>query len=171
MVIVTPTGVVNMASDPVGCRIHGVACFGLTCKEDTMFFRSGFNYDRDAASEASGLKCLDKSLTVQAEKDDADINVIMKRFGITGALPVHQRVPLAEGFYEGFDYQESLNIVRAGQAAFNAQPAEVRDKFKNDPALFLEFFTDPKNSEEAVKLGLATAKKVEEPAAPIVDKK
>lgn len=123
-----------------------------------MFWRSGFNYDVDAASLESGLECKDKSLTVQDQKDDADINVILKRFGITGALPVHERVPLAEGFYGEFDYRASLDVIRAGNAAFDAQPADVRNRFNNDPALFLEFFADPKNSEEAVKLGLATAK-------------
>lgn len=123
-----------------------------------MEWRSGYNYDRDAVSEETGLKCEDKSLAVQDQKDDADINVIMKRFGITGALPVHQRVPLDEGFYGNFDFRESLEIVRAGEAAFNAQPADVRNRFRNNPALFLEFFGDPANTEEAVKLGLAKAR-------------
>lgn len=123
-----------------------------------MEWRSGYNYDRDAVSVETGLKCEDKSLTVQDQKDDADINVIVKRFGITGALPVHMRIPLDPGFYGEFDFRASLDIVRAGEAAFAAQPAEVRNRFQNDPALFLEFFGDPKNSEEAVKLGLAKAR-------------
>lgn len=130
---------------------------------EAIVWRSGFNYDREAASKESGVLCEDKSLAIQSAREDADINVIMKRFGITGALPVHQRIPLADGFYGEFDYQKSLNIVRAGEAAFNAQPADVRDRFKNDPALFLEFFSKPENTDEAVKLGLAVKKEPEAP--------
>lgn len=134
-----------------------------------MFFRSGYNYDRDEASLESGLKCEDKSLTVQSEKDDADINVIMKRAGITGAIPVHERVPLAEGFYGEFNLREAMDIVKAGHDAFMAQPADVRSRFGNDPVAFVEFFGKKENTEEAIKLGLATAKPepVVAPAKPV----
>lgn len=135
------------------------------------FFRSGFNYDRDAVSRETGLKCLDKSRASQADKDDADINVIVKRFGITGALPVSQRTPLPEGFYEEFDFRQSLDIVIAGEKVFNDQPADIRARFDNDPAKFLDFFTDPKNTDEAVKLGLAVPKPKAEDVVAVTEPK
>ena len=38
---------------------------------------------------------------------------------------------------------------------FAAMPAEVRDRFQNDPGRFLEFANDASNYEEALKMGLA----------------
>ena len=41
------------------------------------------------------------------------------------------------------------------EEAFNAMPAEVRDRFQNDPGRFLEFANDASNYDEALKMGLA----------------
>ena len=41
------------------------------------------------------------------------------------------------------------------QKAFDALPAELRERFENDPGKFVEFCLDPKNKDEAVELGLA----------------
>ena len=48
-----------------------------------------------------------------------------------------------------------MNVIRAAEEAFNAMPAEVRDRFGNDPGRFLEFANDVSNYEEALKMGLA----------------
>ena len=48
-----------------------------------------------------------------------------------------------------------MNVIRAAEEAFNAMPAEVRDRFQNDPGRFLEFANDASNYEEALKMGLA----------------
>ena len=40
-------------------------------KVEIPFLRTPFNYDRDLASEESGLKCEDPSLTQQQFKDEA----------------------------------------------------------------------------------------------------
>ena len=53
------------------------------------------------------------------------------------------------------DFQSSMNVIRAAEEAFNAMPAEVRDRFQNDPGRFLEFANDASNYEEALKMGLA----------------
>ena len=58
-------------------------------------------------------------------------------------------------FEETFDFQSSMNVIRAAEEAFNAMPAEVRDRFQNDPGRFLEFANDASNYEEALKMGLA----------------
>lgn len=118
--------------------------------------RSPGSYDADAESLRTGVDDGGlPSLTVQDQREDADINVILKRFGITGELPTTSRVPL-EGIDvdEVLDYRQCLDRVKQANAAFAAQPANVRNRFDNDPAKFVDFFMDDANREEAEKLGL-----------------
>lgn len=127
------------------------------------FVRSAFNYDTDVASERTGLLCEDGSLTVQSEKEDADINTIVRRFGLTGQLPTNVRVPVEADFTEVFDFQSAMNAIRAAQESFMAMPADVRFRFNNDPERFVAFCTEERdgalvNLDEMRKLGLAVPK-------------
>ena len=70
-------------------------------------------------------------------------------------MPENVRVPQYVDFEETFDFHSSMNVIRAAEEAFNAMPAEVRDRFQNDPGRFLEFANDASNYEEALKMGLA----------------
>jgi len=125
---------------------------------DAPFLRSGFNYDRSVASNASGLKCEDVSLARQSEAQDADINEIVRRFGITGQLPSNVRVPSFGDFSGITSFHEAMNVVAEAQEAFMLMPAEVRSRFKNDPEQFLDFVYDEDNRAEAEKLGLVLPK-------------
>ena len=64
-------------------------------------------------------------------------------------------MPQYVDFEEAFDFHSSMNVIRAAEEAFNAMPAEVRDRFQNDPGRFLEFANDASNYDEALKMGLA----------------
>lgn len=123
------------------------------------FVRSAYNYDMDAASEASGLCCMDETLTQQSFKEECDINTIVRNFGVTGQLPegVHA-MPLPSDFQETMDYRESLHVIMEADKAFHAYPAELRARFMNDPARFIEFVNNPDNAEEARKWGLLREK-------------
>ncbi len=94
------------------------------------------------------------SLAIQSAKDDADINVMMKRFGITGQIPQVPVPPTPKDFESVFDFQSAMNVILAGQKSFMALNADVRARFNNDPARFLEFIK-PENAEELVRMGLA----------------
>lgn len=57
-----------------------------------MFVRSAYNYDRRAASRRTATDC---SIvpegdvvepTIQSAKDECDINVLVRRFGVTGVI-------------------------------------------------------------------------------------
>lgn len=124
------------------------------------FVRSPYNYDVDEASNASGLKCEDKSRTQQHFKEECDINTIVERFGLTGEVPSGVAVPMQGDFTEVYDFQSAMDVVIGARQAFEQMPANVRKRFGNDPALFMEFVHDPENVEEAKKLGLLV--KVEE---------
>lgn len=123
----------------------------------TPFFRTPYNYDRDAASIEAGLACLDPSLTQQQFVDDADINTIVARFGLTGQMPENLRFPEYGDFTGINNLQDALNVGRAAQEQFMLIPPEVRAEFNNDPAVFLDAVHDERNLPRLRELGLAKA--------------
>lgn len=129
-------------------------------KVEIPFLRTPFNYDRDLASEESGLKCLDDSLTQQQFKDEADINVIVDRFMKSGVMPTPATMPQYMDIEGNYDYQTAMNYVRAADENFMRMDAKVRARFNNSPQEFLEFFANPENTEEAIRLGLAVPQAV-----------
>ena len=119
-----------------------------------MTLRTIGNYDGDKESRRTGLECKDPSKTVQADLEDADINMILKNFGVTGKLPQNVRQPMYGDFTGIDDYRSAIEAVRLAEESFNAMPAEVRAEFRNDPQLFLEFCETPGNEAELRRLGL-----------------
>jgi len=121
-----------------------------------VFCRSPYNYDTNKVSDETGLKCEDPSLTQQQFAEEADINTIVDRFMRTGVMPEGVGVPSYQDYDGVFDFQTAQNAIRSAQENFFKMPAEVRARFQHSPQVFLEFFNDPANQEEAIKLGLAT---------------
>lgn len=111
-------------------------------------------FDPDEHSDRFGTRCEDVSLARQSEREDADINTIIRRFGLTGQMPKDQR-PLMYGDFTGItDFESALAAVVDAQELFMTMPAEVRSRFRNDPQEFLLFCSDEKNRDEMKKLGL-----------------
>lgn len=129
-------------------------------KPEKVFVRTPYNHDRRAASLATALFCKDDSLASQSSKDESDINVIVRRFGVTGQMPRGVRLPTYGDFSQTFDYGSALRAIRSADAAFMRLPAEVRDRFGNDPARFVGFCSDVKNLPELREMGLANEEKV-----------
>lgn len=107
--------------------------------------------------ELSALICEDESLTDQQFVQDADLNVIVKRMGLQNAdLPAPAVDPR---FYGDFSeapttLADAIAIVDAARDRFLDLPAELRNRFQNDPVNLWSFVNDPRNLREAVKLGL-----------------
>lgn len=110
--------------------------------------------DFSAASDDTGLMCLDPSLAIQSARDETDINTIVKRFGLSGKLPENVVAPSYGDFTEVVDFQTAMNAIVDAERAFMLMPADVRRRFGNDPQLFVEFCSDDQNLEEMKKLGL-----------------
>lgn len=95
------------------------------------------------------------SLTDQHFKDLTDVNVLMKKYDSARSLAAD--FP-AKGFYadisEVGDYHQSLQKVLDANAAFMQLDPNVRARFNNDPGALLDFMSDSKNQDEAVKLGI-----------------
>lgn len=115
-------------------------------------------------SESHGLKCPEPTRAVQDHKEDADINTIVRNFGVTGKLPDVVRVP-SYGDFDGIsDFREAVEAVRAAEESFLLLPSDLRARLDHDPQRFLEYVQDPRNLEEMRKLGLAVVAPAE--AAP-----
>lgn len=132
-------------------------------KVQAVFLRTPYNYDRDAASEESGLSCGDPSRAAQSMAEEADINTIVKRFGLTGKLPENVRMPQYGDFTGIGTYQEALNAVIAADDAFMKMPANIRERFHNNPAAFVDFCFKEENRAEAQKMGLVAPRATPEP--------
>lgn len=120
-----------------------------------MFVRNPYNYDRHEASRESGLACKGVSKTQQHQKDDADINVIVKRFGVTGLLPQVQKLPTFQNFEGIFDFQSAQNAIVEANRSFMQVPAAIRARFNNSPQEFVAFCMNKDNIEELRQMGLA----------------
>lgn len=117
------------------------------------FFKTAYNYDTNAASNESGLVCLEPTSAQQHFKDECDINYILKNFGIE-ALATNPLTPRYGDFSDVVDYHSALNSVIAAESEFMALPANIRTRFDNDPAKLIDFMENPANRQEAESLGL-----------------
>lgn len=122
-----------------------------------MNFRQQYDSARDEIEQAAtNITCLDASMTQQHHTEDADLNVIAKRYGLTdGAIPPQAMDPRFFGdFTSVVHLQDALNQTRQATDAFNALPAHIRKRFNNSPIDLWEFVNDDANLDEAMKLGL-----------------
>ncbi|AXH75967.1 MAG: internal scaffolding protein [Microviridae sp.] len=92
--------------------------------------------------------------TKQEFKNECDINTIMARFDKTGVLAFTNRFQPQYGDATGIEFQNSMEIISSGRSMFNELPSGIRARFKNDPALFLDFVHDERNVEEMREMGL-----------------
>lgn len=97
----------------------------------------------------------DKGFTVQASRDDADINKILARFQKTGQLPpTFNGEPFYGDVSEIGDLQDCLIKVQQANELFMQYPAELRERFDNDPVKLVDFLGNEDNRLEAEELGL-----------------
>jgi len=133
----------------------------MVIKMKTPFLRTAYNYDTNAASNESGVRCEDASLAQQHFRDECDINNILRQFNITGLLPETPLSPRYGDFTGIVDYHTALNAVIAAEDGFMELPADLRARFLNDPENLINFLNDESNKDEAIKLGLIDPKLIE----------
>lgn len=107
------------------------------------------------------------SPTKQYPKDECDINNILKQYSKTGIITHINR---NSGSYldlpSSVELQEAYELASRAEMAFADLPAKVRERFRNNPQLFLAAFNDPKMADELRELGLLNPlPPSEEPAA------
>lgn len=89
---------------------------------------------------------------------EADMNNIIRKYKKTGILSdplvASERRGIFADVSGSLSYQEMSNRVIAVQGLFDSLPADVRDRFRNDPASFVDFVSDEANKDEVRKLGI-----------------
>lgn len=131
-------------------------------------YRSQNDVERDELEgERVELDCGTDTVTQQQFSLDADINELVRRFGITGKMPEPVLDPSYYGDVDSIsDLRSALDVVRDASQRFGALPAAVRKRFHDDPAELFAFLDDGSNRVEAVKLGLLVERREPEPEAP-----
>jgi len=105
-----------------------------------------------------GFETTGDSLTQQSHAAAADVRNIIKQYDRTGLIAnVNKGIAQYGDYSEINEYAEALNMVREANESFATIPSHIREQFNNNAGLFFEFVTDPKNSEEMIKMGLAKA--------------
>ena len=107
--------------------------------------------------------------TQQHQKDECDINLIIKRHTPEQiALMAIQN----EGQYgdaTSIDYHAAQNIIANANTMFNDLPSEIRNQFDNDPALFLDFTSNEANYAEMRKMGIMSPEVITSSSESIVN--
>lgn len=125
----------------------------------------------DTYKEKQGIIFKEPTMTIQSEKDNCDINVIMNRYATCGT-PLPYRTDGVQPVYadvsELGDYMENFQRCKQAEELFNALPSALRKELDNNPANLIPFIQDEKNKERCYEYGLLNKPVVEAPQAPVV---
>jgi phage internal scaffolding protein len=117
-----------------------------------------YDVDGNQLGIDQGGHVFEESKTEQSHKTEVDINNIVKRAG-AGEL-VAKVNALQNWTYDDVtnnDFQEAMNAIIKARDTFSAVPSQIRKRFDNDPAAFMDFVRNPDNKQELVEMGLAAA--------------
>lgn len=113
----------------------------------------------DDREEFPGEVFEEPTLTQQHFFKETNINEILSRYSVTGVLPVNSQ----DAWYADISdipqsYQAALEVSKAAQEHFLQLPAKVRAFFENDVSSYIDFVTNPSESDIVVgaDLGLWT---------------
>lgn len=125
----------------------------------------------DTYEEKQGIIFKEPTMTVQSEKDNCDINVIMNRYATCGT-PLPYRTDGVQPVYadvsELGDYMENYQRCKQAEEMFYNLPSALRKELDNNPANLLPFIQDEKNKERCYEYGLLNKPAVEAPQTPVV---
>lgn len=124
--------------------------------------------DDKRARDKTCVREFDASRTQQGQTADCDINVLVRRFGIDkDPVPLGLLDPSQFGeFDDSMSLQDALGVVKHAQDLFARLAPELRARFNNQPGLMWAFVNDPRNAEEAVRMGLLRARMAQDARSP-----
>lgn len=94
------------------------------------------------------------SLTRQSEAKQTDINVIMAKYQKTGVLPPMNRAAFFADVSKVTSFDDAVAVVHGIEDTFMELAPEIRKRFDNDPAKFIDFTNKAENKDEMVEMGL-----------------
>lgn len=110
------------------------------------YFRRGIT-DPKAHSAQFRVDPGTESFVQQQFANEVDINTIVRRFGLTKALPAGVTPGMYGDFTGIHDYQSALELLERVDEGFMRLPAELRDRFQNDPARLVSYVDGLSESE------------------------
>ncbi|QCQ84918.1 internal scaffolding protein [Blackfly microvirus SF02] len=131
---------------------------GVIYKTFQAFFKTPYNHDTDAESNRTGQANNEPTKTQQHLRDETDINLIVKAYGITGQLPLVNKPPLYGDYTNVLSYEDAQNLIAEANAEFFKLPAEIRSQFQNDPGRWtaeVQQATDNNDDRRLRDIGLA----------------
>lgn len=115
-------------------------------------------YTGELVNPHTGQVTKPPSMTKQEFVKECDVNNVIKSYSpraMAAMIAENAAKARYEDLPDNLDFQASIELVRSAEASFMTLPAKIRDRFGQDPVQFLAFLSDPKNLDEARKLGLA----------------
>lgn len=109
----------------------------------------------------------DPGKTEQSHKAEVDINAIIKKHGIDMIAKTSKVIQLKYDDNPDNDFQETMNMLIKANQSFESLPSQIRRRFANDPAQFMDFVHNKDNQEEMYNMGLADRPEPEEESNPI----
>lgn len=113
---------------------------------------------RDNGSTRLRLITPEPTRAKQSFKTECDINHIVNMYKKKGVITHLNPAEPRYGFAPSIDLQTALTITAESIQAFESMPAEVRNRFSNDPVKFVAFLEDPDNEAELRKMRLLPPK-------------
>ena len=92
--------------------------------------------------------------TQQHQKDECDINLIIKRHTPEQIALMATQNEGQYGDATSIDYHAAQNIIANANTMFNDLPSEIRNQFDNDPAIFLDFTSNKENYPQMIEMGI-----------------
>ena len=121
-------------------------------------FRTHYSPQMRVSFETEG-----ESLTEQQFAEESQILNKIRKYDSQGFFDSINRNPAQyNDFTQVRDLADAIEQIEDARQAFQTIPSDVRKKFNNSPSEFFDFASKESNYDELVKLGLATAKIVEE---------
>lgn len=96
-------------------------------------------YDAVAVSRASAVDTGPETLVQQHLRDEVDVNTIVRRFGMTGAMPAGVPGGMFGDFTGVSDFESAVAAVTRAEEGFMTLPAAVRERFGNNPGMLIEY--------------------------------
>lgn len=125
----------------------------------------------DTYKEKPGITFKEPTMTIQSEKDNCDINVIMSRYATCGT-PLPCRTdglqPVYADVSELGDYMQNFERCKRAEEMFNSLPSALRKELDNNPANLVSFIQDENNRERCIEYGLINKPAMEASEASVV---
>lgn len=93
----------------------------------------------------------------QSHKEEVNINNIVKRHGMDLIAKTAALQSFTFDDNPNNDFQETMNMILQAEKSFSSIPSEIRKKFDNDPAKFMDYLHNPDNKDQLIEWGLAKA--------------